>query len=573
MKKLLSYFRPYAFHCVMAPLFKLFEVLLELYVPLVVARMVDSGIRELGNSYVLRQALLLVLFPALGFLCAGTAQYFSAKAAALGTSDIRKAAFRRIQGLSYSGLDRMGVSTLLTRMTSDMNSIQTGVNFTLRLVLRSPFVVFGAMAMAFTIDAKCALIFALGIPVLTAVSFGVMLAGMPRLRAVQQKLDGLTERTRDGMNGVRVIRAMGIEDREVSDFRESAEMLRDAQTASSRLSTVLNPLTLCVTNVCIGFLVWQGALKVQAFGLTQGQVLALYNYMTQVQMELWKMAMLVITLSKANAAGERVAEILTMEPEAAGTVLEGASGAEAVRFSGVSFSYTPDGEAALRDIDFSVEKGRTVGIIGGTGCGKTTLMNLIPAFYLPTAGTVCVDGVPTTEWDRETLRRKVSVVFQKALLFSGTIRDNLLMGAPDADEDRMARALETARATEIVDGKPDGLDSAVEPGGRNFSGGQRQRLTIARALASRPEILILDDSSSALDAATDAALRRSVAELDWKPTVFIVSQRVASVKNADVILVMDEGRICGTGTHRELLESCEEYREIVDSQTEKEVRA
>lgn len=574
MKKLFPYFRPYALQCILAPLFKLFEVLLELRIPLIIADIVDSGIRNADSSFILRRSLMLILSPLLGFLCAGIAQYFAANTSAEIAADVRRSVFSHIQTLSVSSIDSFGSSTLLTRMSSDMTALQQGINMGLRLLLRSPFVVFGAMIMAFTIDTSSALLFTVVIPLLAVIAFAIIIAGMPLIREASRRLDGLTVRTRDDLNGVRVIRAFGCEESSEREFEDSTSLLMEAQLMSGRISSVLNPLTAVTVNICIAVLVWQGALKVDSGSLTQGQVLALYNYMSQILVELVKLANLVITLSKAGAAGSRISAVLeTPSAPAPDRSLPGLRDGSSVAFSNVSFAYPGSTENVLHDINLTVMPGSTVGIIGGTGCGKTTLVNLIPGLLFPSSGSVYVNGKDTVSLTPDELLSSVSIVHQKATLFSGTIRSNLLMGAPDASSSDIDEALRASCASDVVDAKPLGLDEPVEQKGRNFSGGQKQRLTIARSLVSRPSVLILDDSSSALDAATDARLRRNLSSLSWTPTVFIVSQRVASVKDADIILVMDEGRIAGCGTHAQLLDSCPEYREIVLSQTSGEVTA
>ena len=572
MKRLGIYLKPYTLQSILGPLFKLFEALLELLVPLIVAEIIDTGIAGGDGGYVVRRCLLLAGLGLAGFACSATAQYFAARAAIGFTGGVRHALFQKVQSLSYAELDKLGTSTLMTRMTSDMNQVQTGLNLALRLLLRSPFVVFGAMIMAFTIDAKSAWVFAVVIPLLFAVVFAIMLSCIPLYRRVQGRLDGVLGAAKENLAGVRVIRAFGKEPQEVAAFEEKSGTLLSAQLFVGKISALLNPVTYVMINLAIIAVLRTGALQVNAGALTQGQVMGLYNYMSQILVELIKMASLILSMTKAMASAKRVAGVLGMQSsleEPAQNPEENAA-APAVQFSDVTFTYPTGGAPALSGISFALEHGKTLGIIGGTGSGKSTLVNLIPRFYDVTEGSVEVDGCDVRQYPLETLRRKIGLVPQKALLFKGTIRENLRWGNENATDEELQQALTAAQALEVVQGKPEGLDYQVETGGKNFSGGQRQRLTIARALARRPEILILDDSASALDFATDAALRRALRELSWKPAVVIISQRTASICHADEILVLDDGKLAGRGTHEALLKTCEVYREIYDSQFKKE---
>lgn len=573
MKKLFVYMKGYGRQCVLGPLFKLLEASLELLVPLVIAAIIDRGIAGGDRGYILRMGLLLAALGLVGLIFSVTAQYFAADASVGFVARIKHALFAHLQSLSYAELDKLGTSTMITRMTSDMNQLQNGVNLTLRLLLRSPFVVFGAMIMAFTIDVRAALVFAVAIPVLSVVVFGIMLVSIPLYKKVQSRVDGVLRATRENLNGVRVLRAFCREEAEVREFEEKNDALTDAQKFVGRISALMNPLTYVIINAAICALIYTGALRVEAGLLTQGAVIALYNYMSQILVELIKLANLIITITKAVACGNRIASVLEIpagmeaHPEVSSTVQNG----DAVRFTDVSLRYATSGEA-LEHISFSAAPGETVGVIGGTGSGKSSLVNLIPRFYDAASGSVTVDGVDVRAWDTETLRQKIGVVPQKAVLFRGTVRDNMRWGNPGATDGEIWDALERAQAKSVVEGKEGGLDFRIEQGGRNLSGGQRQRLTIARALVRKPEILILDDSASALDFATDAALRKALRELSGV-TVFIVSQRTSSIAHADRIIVLDEGRSAGIGTHDELLASSEVYREIYDSQFKKEAAA
>ena len=572
MKRLGVYLKPYTLESILGPLFKLLEALLELLVPLVVADIIDTGIGAGDTGFIVKRCALLIGLGLLGLSSSVTAQYFAAKAAIGFTASVRHALFGKVQSLSYAELDKLGTSTLMTRMTSDMNQVQTGLNLALRLLLRSPFVVFGAMIMAFTIDVKSAWVFAVIIPLLFAVVFGIMFSCIPLYKKVQGRLDGVLGAAKENLAGVRVIRAFGKERQEVESFEEKSGQLLSSQLFVGKISALLNPVTYVMINLAIIAVLRVGGGQVYKGILTQGQVLALYNYMSQILVELIKMANLILSMTKATASAKRVAAILALESslDVPQENPEEPKAAPAVEFDGVTFTYPTGGAPALSDISFTLEHGKTLGIIGGTGSGKSTLIGLIPRFYDVQEGCVKVDGCDVRQYPLETLRRKIGLVPQKALLFKGTIRENLLWGDENAADDAIYDALKAAQAQEVVDGKPEGLDYEVETGGRNFSGGQRQRLTIARALVRKPEVLILDDSASALDFATDAALRHALRELPWKPVVVIISQRTASIRFADEILVLDDGKLAGRGTHDELLQTCEVYREIYESQFKKE---
>ena len=572
MKRLGVFLKPYTLQSILGPLFKLFEALLELLVPLIVADIIDTGISLGDGGYILRRCLLLVGLGLAGLACSITAQYFAAKAAIGFTASVRHALFQKVQSLSYAELDKLGTSTLLTRMTSDMNQVQTGLNLALRLLLRSPFVVFGAMIMAFTIDVKSAWVFAVIIPLLFLVVFAIMFSCIPLYRKVQGRLDSVLGAAKENLTGVRVIRAFGKEQQETRSFEEKNGELLSSQLFVGKISALLNPVTYVMINLAVIAVLRVGGGQVDRGILTQGQVLALYNYMSQILVELIKMASLILSMTKAAASAKRVSAILALEssldaPAAAPSELETAP---ALDFRNVVFTYPTGGAPALSGITFSLGRGKTFGIIGGTGSGKSTLVNLIPRFYDVQEGSVLVDGCNVKDYPLETLRRKIGLVPQKALLFKGTIRENLLWGNEDATDDALREALAAAQALDVVNAKPAGLDEPVETGGRNFSGGQRQRLTIARALVRKPEILILDDSASALDFATDAALRKALRSLSWRPAVVIISQRTASIRFADEILVLDDGKPAGLGTHEALLETSNVYREIYDSQFKKE---
>ena len=570
MKSLLKYLKGYEKQCVLGPLFKLLEATFELLVPLVVARIVDQGIGCGNTGYIVKMCLVMVALGVIGLIMAVCAQYFSAVAAVGFSTRLRHELMEHILHLSYSQIDTLGTSTMVTRMTSDINQVQNGVNLTLRLLLRSPFVVFGAMIMAFTIDFQAALVFAGVIPVLCLIVFGIMLITMPMYKRVQSALDGVTSATRQNLAGVRVLRAFCKEDSEVVDFEQNTDALTTRQLSAGRISALMNPVTLVVINLAVVILVKVGAVKVEHGILTQGLVIALYNYMSQILVELIKMANLIITLAKAVACGNRLSTVLGLESNQKNGEISADSLSGDVAFQDVTACYTGSGSPSLEHISFHALPGQTIGIIGGTGSGKTTLVNLIPRLYDAADGAVLLDGKNVWEYDMISLRQKIGVVPQKAVLFKGTIRQNLLWGNENATEDDLWDALKTAQASEVVLGKDGGLDAPVEQGGANFSGGQRQRLTIARALVRRPAILILDDSASALDYATDANLRMAIRNMASPPTTFIVSQRAASVRYADEILVLDDGLLVGKGTHDELLKDCAAYQEIYYSQFPKE---
>ena len=571
MFKLLGYMKSYKKEAVLGPLFKLLEALLELLVPLVIAAVIDTGIAGNDRSYVIRMCLLLVGLGVVGLVFSITAQYFAAKASVGFVSRLRHALFAHIQSLSYTELDTLGTSTLITRMTSDMNQVQSGVNLTLRLLLRSPFVVFGAMIMAFTIDVKAALIFAVTIPVLSVVVFGIMLWCIPLYKRVQRKLDGVLSATRENLTGVRVIRAFCKEEEQISRFDSCNQDLTRTQKYVGRISALMNPVTFVLINLAIIWLVYTGALRVEAGLISQGAVVALYNYMSQILVELIKLANLIINITKSVACGNRIQSVFEIQSTLAEAdhAPQPVSSPYAVEFSHVSLRYANAGGDALTDISFAARPGETIGVIGSTGSGKSSLVNLIPRFYDATCGQVLVDGVNVKEYPLDDLRSRIGVVPQKAVLFKGTIRDNLRWGNPDATDAELLEAVQTAQAGEVLAQKG-GLDFELEQGGKNLSGGQKQRFTIARALVKHPRILILDDSASALDFATDAALRKAIREMPGNPTVFIVSQRTSSLQHADQILVLEDGAVVGAGTHEELLESCEVYQEIYQSQFRKE---
>ena len=571
MKKLLKYLKSYRKETVLGPLFKLFEATLELIVPLVVAGIIDVGIAGGDSSYVIKMCGVLALLGLVGLGFSVTAQYYAAKASVGFVTEMRQGLFSHIQKLSYTDIDRLGTSTMITRMTTDSSRVQTGLNLALRLLLRSPFVVFGAMIMALIIDTESGITFAITIPALSVVVFGIMLITTPLYKRVQGGVDKILTRTRENLAGVRVIRAFGKEDSEVGLFKNDNERLTEAQKKAGHISALLNPLTYIIINLGIVMLIYTGALRVELGELTQGEVIALYNYMSQILVELIKLANLIVSITKALASASRISSVFDIEPtQVFGTVTEGKSSEFAVEFEGVSLKYASAAESSLEGVSFKVRHGETVGIIGGTGSGKSTLVNLIPRFYDATEGSVRIDGVAAADYAKGALTSRIGVVPQNAVLFSGTIRENMQWLSPDATDEQIMRAISIAQATEVVEGKG-GLDAKVAGKGKNFSGGQRQRLTIARALVGEPDILILDDSASALDLATDAGLRAAIRKELEDTTVFIVSQRAASVMHADKILVLDDGRIVGEGTHGELLESCDIYREIYDSQFKKEV--
>ena len=573
MKKLLIYLKAYRKEACLAPIFKMLEAVFELFVPLVIKGIIDYGIAAEDRAYCLRMGLLLLLLAVIGLAMATTAQWFSAKAAAGFAAKIKQVLMEHIQKLSYTELDTIGTSTLITRMTSDVNQVQTGTNLVLRLFMRSPFIVFGSMIMAFTIDFKAAMIFVITIPLLSVVVFGIMLSSIPLYKKVQSQLDRVLGITRENLTGVRVIRAFNKEEEEISHFEAENEQFTRLQTFVGKISALMNPLTFVIVNSAILVLVWTGAWRVEGGILTQGAVVALVNYMSQILVELIKLADLIINITKAVACGNRIQKVLEVEPSMENGskeyIEEKNTQENAVDFNHVSLTYAGAGAPSLTDIDLHVKTGQTIGIIGGTGSGKTSVVNLIPRFYDATQGNVLVFGKPVKEQDMESLRSQIAVVPQKAVLFAGTIRENMKWGKEDATDEEIMEALTIAQAAEVVQKKEGGLDAFVEQGGKNLSGGQRQRLTIARALVRKPRILILDDSASALDFATDAALRKAIREMKNAPTVFIVSQRTSSIRFADQILVLDDGKSVGVGTHDELLKTCSVYKEIYDSQYKK----
>ncbi len=585
MKKLLVYLKDYKKECVLAPLFKFLEASFELIVPLVIAAIIDVGVSSGDKPYILRMCLILIALAVIGLVSAVTAQFYAAKAAVGFSAKLRHALFAHIESLSFTEMDTVGTSTLITRMTSDINQVQNGVNLVLRLFLRSPLIVFGAMIMAFTIDVKAALIFVVAMPLLSVVVFGIMLISIPLYKKVQAALDKVLGITRENLTGSRVIRAFNKEQDEIEQFHESNDALTKIQVYVGKISALMNPLTYVIINVATVVLVWTGAIRVNDGIISQGEVVALVNYMSQILVELIKLANLIININKAVACGNRIEVIFEMESsikENTDTVdkresdvndeanQEQETAVNAVEFTHVCLTYSGAREEALTDIHFSAEQGETIGIIGGTGSGKSSVVHLIPRFYDVTKGSVKIHGKDVRDYSLEELRGKVGVVLQKAVLFKGTIRENMQWGNENATDEEIWKALEIAQAKKFVETKKGGLDFMVEQGGKNLSGGQRQRLTIARAVVKQPDILILDDSASALDYATDAKLRMAIRGMEQKATVFIVSQRAASIMHADKILVLDDGAIAGMGTHDELLESCEIYREIYDSQFKKE---
>ncbi len=571
MGKLLKYLKPYTKECVLGPLFKLLEATFELFIPLVVARIIDRGIAGGDVPFIWKMGGVLVGLALIGLVSAITAQYFAAKAAVGFSASIKHALFGHIQSLSFSARDELGTSTMVTRLTSDVNQVQSAVNLTLRLFLRSPFIVFGAMIMAFFVDGRAAWIFVIVIPLLSAVVFGIMLRTMPLYKDAQAGLDDVTGSVRENLTGVRVIRAFRKEEDETRRFFELNRKLENLQEFVGRISAVMNPATYLLVNGALIALLYTGAVRVNAGSLTQGEVVALVNYLSQILVELIKLANLIITMTKGMACADRIANVLAIDPGIEdGTAREGIAKEKTVSFEHVSVTYRNAGAESLTDVTFSAAPGETVGIIGPTGCGKTTLVSLIPRFYEATAGKVKVEGTEVGRYRLESLRAKIGMVPQKAQLFKGTIESNLRWGNPEATEEELWRALEISQAAEFVRERPEGIRAVVEQNGRNLSGGQRQRLTIARALVRRPEILILDDSASALDLATDAALRNALERMEDRPVIFIVSQRAASLMHADRIIVLDEGKVAGIGTHRELMETCELYREIYYSQFPKE---
>lgn len=571
MSKLLKYLKKYKIESILAPFFKLIEVAFELIVPLIVSTIIDVGIENGDKVYIIKRCLLLGLFGILGLCSTLVAQYFSAKASVGFATDIRHALFQHIGKLSYSQLDSLGAPTLITRLTGDINQVQTGTNLTLRLVLRSPFVVFGAVIMAFTVDVKSSLVFVVAVPALAAVVFAIMLVCIPMYRKVQQKLDGLLSKTRENLLGTRVVRAFCKEEEEIADFDAKNSALTEMQTAVGRISAFMNPATFVLINLAIIALIYVGAIRVDSGAISRGAVVALYNYMSQILVELIKLANLIISVTKAIACGNRIQSVLDIEPGTVpGTVTDGNENSEySVEFDKACLSYNGS-EESLHNIDLKIKRGSSIGVIGSTGSGKTSLVNLIPRFYDVTGGCVLVDGVDVRDYDAKALRSKIGVVSQKKALFAGTVRDNIRFGKQDATDEEIWQALETAQAKQMIEDKSGQLDFVLEQEGKNLSGGQRQRMTIARALVRKPEVLILDDAASALDYATGAALNKALRNTDFAPTVITVSQRVAAIRNADTIVVLDEGEIVGMGTNDELLRSCEVYKEIFDSQLEKE---
>lgn len=565
MKELLKYLRHYIKESILAPLFKMLEASFELFVPLVMAAIIDTGIKNSDKPYIFKMAMVLVGLAIVGFISALTAQYFAAKASVGFGKELRGDLYRHINTLSYSEIDKIGTSTLITRLTADVNQMQTAVNLFLRLFLRSPFIVIGAVVMAFTVDPKTAIIFAVSIPLLAAVVFGIMFYSVPIYKKVQNRLDSVMRITRENLSGVRVIRAFNHEQKEIEDFDKCSEELKDMQLYGGKISAYLNPITYVIVNLSIVLIIYVGGIQVNTGRLTQGEVISLINYMSQVLVELIKLSNLIINLTKSVACGNRIYDVFKIKP----SINDGSgiktNGEAAVEFDHVSATYAGSKEKSLDSLTLSIPRGSTVGIIGATGSGKTTLISLIPRFYDVSEGSLKVNGTDVRNYNVDELRKLIGVVPQKAALVSGTVRDNVKWGKPDATDEEIIKALKTAQALDFVNEK-DGLDSKILQGGKNLSGGQIQRLTIARALVRKPEILILDDSSSALDFATDAALRRAIKADTDNMTVFIVSQRFSTIKNADMIIVLDDGKVCGIGKHDELFENCEEYRDICESQ-------
>ncbi|PNV64068.1 ATP-binding protein [Clostridium sp. chh4-2] len=573
MHKLMKYIRNYKVESVLGPLFKMLEASFELFVPLVMAKIIDVGIRNQDTVYILKMGAVLVLLGVIGLTCSLTAQYFAAKASVGFGSELRNDLFSHINSLSYNEIDKIGTATLITRMTSDINQVQSGLNLALRLLLRSPFIVFGAMIMAFTVNAKAAMVFVVAIPLLCVVVFGIMAVSMPLYKKVQRQLDKVLLATRENLVGARVIRAFNRQEDEIAKFDDANSTLVKFQVFVGKISALMNPITYVIVNLAIILVVWVSGQQVDQGIITQGETVALVNYMSQILVELIKMANLIVSISKALACANRVSSVFDEKTTITDLVSEQARGVDGqpkVRFNHVNFAYQGAKEDSLTDIDFAAKKGQTIGIIGGTGSGKTSLVNLIPRFYEARTGQVLIDGVEAEKYPLEQLRSKVGIVPQRAVLFKGTLRDNMKWGKEDATDEEIYRALEIAQAREFVDTKDHGLELNIDQGGKNLSGGQRQRLTIARALVKQPEILIMDDSASALDFATDAKLRKAIKEGTKDMTVFIVSQRATTIKNADQIIVLDDGRMAGCGTHAELIKSCEVYREICLSQLSKE---
>lgn len=573
MKQILKYLKEYKKECICAPLFKLLEASFELIVPLVMAAIIDNGITASDKPYIWKMGGVLVLLAAVGLVSSVTAQYFAAKAAVGFSTKLRHILFEKIESLSFSKMDTVGTSTLITRMTSDINQVQSGVNLVLRLFLRSPFIVFGAMAMAFTVNVRAAMVFVVTIPLLSIVVFSVMAASLPLYKKVQSSLDTVLSHTRENLEGTRVIRAFNKQNDEIDSFNRDNELLTNMQHVVGRISALTNPLTFIIINIATIAVIVSGGKQVYAGILTQGEVVALVNYMSQILVELIKLANLIVQVTKAVACGNRIADVLSIPsklPEKNPKLIGAKDGAPEVEFDHVCMTYEGAADETLTDISFTVQKGQTIGIIGGTGSGKSSLVNLIPRFYDATKGTIRIQGNDINDYDAVQLRDKIGVVMQKAVLFAGTIADNLRWGKNDATEEEMWKALDIAQATEVVKGKEGGLDYMIEQGGKNLSGGQKQRLTIARAVVKDPDILILDDSASALDFATDASLRAALKNMHGDKTIFIVSQRTSSIQFADNIIVLDDGQMVGFGPHEELLETCETYKEIYDSQFKKE---
>ena len=573
MKQILKYLKEYKKECICAPLFKLLEASFELIVPLVMAAIIDNGITASDKPYIWKMGDVLVLLAAVGLASSVTAQYFAAKAAVGFSTKLRHILFEKIESLSFSKMDTVGTSTLITRMTSDINQVQSGVNLVLRLFLRSPFIVFGAMAMAFTVNVRAAMVFVVTIPLLSIVVFSVMAASLPLYKKVQSSLDTVLSHTRENLEGTRVIRAFNKQNDEIDSFNRDNEFLTNMQQVVGRISALTNPLTFIIINIATIAVIVSGGKQVYAGILTQGEVVALVNYMSQILVELIKLANLIVQVTKAVACGNRIADVLSIPsklPEKNPKLIGAKDGAPEVEFDHVCMTYEGAADETLTDISFTVQKGQTIGIIGGTGSGKSSLVNLIPRFYDATKGTIRIQGNDINDYDAVQLRDKIGVVMQKAVLFAGTIADNLRWGKNDATEEEMWKALDIAQATEVVKGKEGGLDYMIEQGGKNLSGGQKQRLTIARAVVKDPDILILDDSASALDFATDASLRAALKGMHGDKTIFIVSQRTSSIQFADNIIVLDDGQMVGFGPHEELLETCETYKEIYDSQFKKE---
>lgn len=573
MKQILKYLKAYKKECICAPLFKLLEASFELIVPLVMAAIIDNGITASDKLYIWKMGGVLVLLAAVGLVSSVTAQYFAAKAAVGFSTKLRHILFEKIESLSFSKMDTVGTSTLITRMTSDINQVQSGVNLVLRLFLRSPFIVFGAMAMAFTVNVRAAMVFVVTIPLLSIVVFSVMAASLPLYKKVQSSLDTVLSHTRENLEGTRVIRAFNKQNDEIDSFNRDNELLTNMQQVVGRISALTNPLKFIIINIATIAVIVSGGKQVYAGILTQGEVVALVNYMSQILVELIKLANLIVQVTKAVACGNRIADVLSIPsklPEKNPKLIGARDGAPEVEFDHVCMTYEGAADETLTDISFTVQKGQTIGIIGGTGSGKSSLVNLIPKFYDATKGTIRIQGNDINDYDAVQLRDKIGVVMQKAVLFAGTIADNLRWGKNDATEEEMWKALDIAQATEVVKGKEGGLDYMIEQGGKNLSGGQKQRLTIARAVVKDPDILILDDSASALDFATDASLRAALKGMHGDKTIFIVSQRTSSIQFADNIIVLDDGQMVGFGPHEELLETCETYKEIYDSQFKKE---